>query len=96
MKYELKNKRFKVELMRDFNFLTAKKISELTVDADEISIDLSRSKIVDSEAIKSMLLMVKSGKKLKIIRPPDVLFETIKILKLESLLNKNDVHVTYR
>lgn len=96
MKYELKNRQFKVELMRDFNFITAKKVTELAAEADAVTIDLSRSKIVDSEAIKSMVMLINEGKSVHIVHPPEILFETMEILDLGSLINEKKIHVTYR
>ena len=87
MDVEKTGRRLAVRLRRDFNLLTARKVERLAADADEIHLDLSRSRIVDSEALIVLVKLVQAGKRVKLYHPPALLGETIHILGLESVLD---------
>ena len=96
MDIKTKKGRIIFKLTRDFNYLTALRISKLSVDHDLVEIRLNRSKIVDSEALISLYNMVKDGKKVILHKPPNVIFEAIEILGLDYLLESGDVRINKR
>lgn len=91
MDFEKSGPRLNVKLRRDFNLLTARKIAKLAEDADEISIDLARSRIVNSEALILLYTLVRAGKRVTLKNPRSslrvVLGEAIRVLGLESVLD---------
>ena len=83
--------RLDVTLRRDFNLLTARKVDRLADEAEEIHIDLARSRLVDSEALMVLFRLVRSGKHVRLKNPPPILGEIIHILGLESVLNLEEL-----
>ena len=79
--------RLDITLRRDFNLLTARKVARLADDAEEIHLDLTRSRLVDSEALMLLYRLVRAGKQVKLKNPPPILDEIIHILGLETVLN---------
>ena len=79
--------RLDIRLKRDFNLLTTRKIARLATDADTIFIDLTRSRIVDSEALMLLFRLVRAGKQVSLKNPPPILDEIIHILGLEPVLD---------
>lgn len=75
-----------VKVLNNFNLQTKNKIeSRLTREIDKLEIDLSGSKLLDSEAVIFMYKWDKSDKELKLINPPEILFEILEILELENV-----------
>ena len=83
--------RLDITLRRDFNLLTARKVASLAEEAEEIHIDLARSRIVDSEALMLLYRLVRAGKQVKLKSPPPILGEIIHILGLETVLNLEEL-----
>lgn len=79
--------RLDIRLKRDFNLLTTRKIARLAEDADTISIDLTQSRIVDSEALMLLFRLVRAGKQISLKNPPPILDEIIHILGLEPIFD---------
>jgi|SRR6056297_2720963 len=80
----------KVKVLNNFNLLTRNKIeSRLTREIGKLEIDLSHCKLLDSEAIIFMYQWDKSGNKLNLINPPEILFEIIEILELRDIWQLN-------
>jgi ABC-type transporter Mla MlaB component len=80
----------KVKVLNNFNLLTKNKIeSRITREIEKLEIDLSNCKLLDSEAVIFMYQWDKSGKELKLINPPEILFEILEILELSDLWNLN-------
>ena len=91
MDFNQSGPRLNVRLRRDFNLLTTRKIAHLADDAEEIYIDLSRSRLADSEALMLLYRLVQAGKQVKLKSPPPILGEIIHILGLESVLNLEEL-----
>ena len=91
MDVEKTSDRLTVHLRRDFNLLTARNVAKLAADMGEIHIDLSRSRIIDSEALIVLVKLVRAGKAVTLKNPratvKTVLEESIHILGLESVLD---------
>lgn len=80
----------KVTLLDNFDILTRNKIeSRATREIDKLEIDFSNCRILDSEAVIFMYKWNKSGKKLKLLNPPDILFEILEILELSDIWELN-------
>ncbi|NGP77546.1 hypothetical protein G3570_12935 [Balneolaceae bacterium YR4-1] len=80
----------KVTLLNNFDILTRYKIeSRTTKEIENLEIDFSNCKILDSEAVIFMYHWDKSGKTLKLINPPDILFEILEILELSDIWQLN-------
>lgn len=80
----------KVTLLNNFDILTRNKIeSRATKEIENLEIDFSNCKILDSEAVIFMYRWNKSGKTLKLINPPDILFEILDILELNDIWQLN-------
>ena len=79
--------RLAVRLKRDFNLLTARKIARLAEGAEEIHIDLTHSRLVDSEALILLYRLIQDGKQVRLKNPPAILDEIIQILGLEPVLD---------
>jgi len=78
-------------LIRDFNLLTARRVESLANEADTVDIDLSRSKIVDSVAIVTLLRLVSSGKKVTLVNPPRIFGEAVRVLGLDDVLKLDEL-----
>ena len=76
-----------VRLIRDFNLLTARRLAPMTEDVTSVRIDLTNAKIVDSEAVRLLHTMIRSGKRVTLIHPPRILTEVIDILGLDGILD---------
>ncbi len=85
MTYEKKGHAIHITLRRDFNLLTARKVRRLCRDVDEIAIDLARSKFVDTEGILALYELIRAGKKVRLMHPPPIFFEVVRILGLEEV-----------
>ncbi len=88
LEFYSKNNQLYVKLDSDFNYPSVKKIEELISieEAKNITIDCSYSKIADTEAVKFVYLLLKSGVNITIVNPPEVFYKIIKILNLEDVL----------
>ncbi len=90
MEYTKDEKHLKIKLNSDFNIVAVRKIENLlkVEETEEIDIDLSESKIVDSEAIKFIYLKNKEGIRTTIHHPPEILYEALRILELQDIFKK--------
>ena len=91
MDIEKTNQQLNVCLIRDFNLLAARKIKKLANDVETIRIDLKNSRFVDSEAIKLLYEWVKQGKKVRLIKPPEIFFEVISVLGLDKIFSLDEM-----
>jgi ABC-type transporter Mla MlaB component len=93
MDYEIRQRELRVRLIRDFNLLTARRVEKLANEADTVSIDLSRSKIVDSVAIAMLHRLLTSGKKVTLVNPPKIFGEAVRVLGLDDVLKLDELVV---
>lgn len=84
MSYTKNENKLTVNLIRDFNLMTAKKLENLAEDVDEIYIDLSKSRLVDSEAIIVLYKLLNAKKIVKLKNPPPIFCEVVRILELDD------------
>lgn len=74
-----------VQVMDAFNLATKNVLeSRLSDEISDLKIDLSRCRLVDSEAVIFMYRWQRSGKALEVINPPEILFEICDILELND------------
>lgn len=91
MDFEIEQRQLRVRLIRDFNLLTARQVEKLAAEVDVVDIDLSLSKIVDSVAIATVHRLVSSGKKVKLVNPPRIFDEAVRVLGLEDILKLDEL-----
>jgi ABC-type transporter Mla MlaB component len=91
MDYEIKQRELRIRLIRDFNLLTARQIDKLAAEVDVVNIDLSRVKIVDSVGIATLHRLVSSGKKIKLVNPPRIFGEAVRVLGLDDILKLDEL-----
>jgi len=84
MDYRREDDKLTVKLLRDFNLYTAGRIERLAAEADIVEIDLSRSKFVDSEAIRVLYGLITAGKRVTLINPPELFGAVVEVLGLKS------------
>jgi|SRR6056297_1159192 len=74
-----------VEVLDAFNLATKNVLeSRLSDEIMDLKINLSKCRLVDSEAVIFMYRWQQSGKGLEIINPPEILFEICDILELKD------------
>lgn len=87
MDYEKTEDQLNVRLIRDFNLFTARRMAPLTEGVAHVRIDLSNAKIVDSEAVRLLFDLTAAGKRVTLVRPPEILREVIDVLGLGDVLD---------
>jgi anti-anti-sigma regulatory factor len=87
MDYEKTDNQLRVRLIRDFNLFTAQRLAPLAEDVSTVHIDLSSTKIVDSEAVRLLYQLVASGKRVTLVNPPPIMGEVIDVLGLRAVLD---------
>lgn len=95
MTYEKSGKHIRIALQRDFNLLTARKVEWLCQDVDEVVIDLSRSKIVNSEAVIVLYRLIRAKKKVTLHHAPPIFQEVIRILGLEEIFHPEELVISH-
>ncbi|SNZ09570.1 STAS domain-containing protein [Persephonella hydrogeniphila] len=86
MEYHKRDETIYIKLKSDFIYPTVKKIENLlNVESFEnLVIDLSESKIVDSEAVKFLYSALKEGISITLVNPPEIYGKILKILQLDD------------
>ncbi len=98
MDYEKHGETVKIKLYRDFNYPNVKRIEKVLEDIDEgdlntIFIDLTKSKIIDSEAVKFLFKLKKRGFNIILKNVPEIYYEVLEILELKDYFK--DIKITY-
>ncbi len=96
MDYEKRRNVVRISLSGDFNYPNVLKIEKLLEDIDEgdldtIFIDLTKSKIIDSEAVKFLYKLKKTGFKIKLKNVPEIYYKVIEILELKEYFKDVEV-----
>ena len=76
--------RLYVRLERDFNLLTARRIERLARDADAVVLDLSATRLVDTEALALIDRLRRGGAAVRLRHPPPIFYEILRLLDLEG------------
>ncbi len=86
MIFEEKGDKLVVFIKGDLNYLNSLELSKKAKDKKEIEIVFECSKFIDSEGIKTLFILKKEGKKVRLKNVPDLFFKAVKILSLDELL----------
>ncbi len=84
MHYTKDRQSLQVRLQGDFNLNAVRQIRELFDDREELTVDLSHSRFVNSEAILYLQSLMQSGKTIRLKEPPKIFFEVLHILGLHE------------
>ena len=86
MEYTKKGNQLIIRLEEDFNYPVVKRMENLVnlENIDSLVIDLTGSKLVDSEAVKFMYTLLKEGIDITLVNPPEILDKILDILELKE------------
>lgn len=84
MKVEKKQNSLQAELNGDFNLNAVRQISELLGDRNELYIDLTHSRFVNSKAVLFLNDLIQNQKIVRLKNPPKIFFEVLHILGLHQ------------
>ena len=87
MDHTYRNDTLTIQLSNDFNWLAVQQIEPLADDATHIRIDLSGARLLDTEALILIDRLQRSGKTVRLIDPPDLLYDLIDLLDLAPTLD---------
>ncbi len=88
MEYHKTDQTLFVKLKSDFTYPAVKKLETLinVEDFENLVIDLTEAKIVDSEGIRFIYSVMKEGVKVSLVNPPYVFGKIVDVLKLKSYM----------
>ena len=86
MEYTKKGNQLIIRLEEDFNYPVVKRMENLVnlENIDSLVIDLTGSKLVDSEAVKFMYTLLKEEIDITLVNPPEILDKILDILELKE------------
>lgn len=88
MDYRKTRNRVHVRLTRDFNLFSVRRLRTLiAADVDDVRIDFAGARIVDSEAVRLLYELTRAGKRVTLVRPPEILAEVVDALGLSTVLD---------
>jgi len=73
-----------VRTRRDFNLMAVRHLKYHLEDATRVRIDLSRARLVDTEAVMALFRLQKEGLDITLLEPPAIFYEVLEVLELES------------
>jgi len=73
-----------VRTRRDFNLMAVRHLKYHLEDATRVRIDLSRARLVDTEAVMVLFRLQKEGLDITLLEPPAIFYEVLEVLELES------------
>jgi anti-anti-sigma regulatory factor len=91
MLYTRRKSKLEVTLDGDFNLNTVRRISELMGDKEELLVDLTRSRFVNSNAIMYLNNLIRGNKIVRLKNPPKIFFETLQLLGLHEAWNLKEI-----
>lgn len=87
MMYERDGDTLTVHLRRDFNLLTARHLRQIVHDETHVRIDLSRARLVDTEALYALHALQSKEVQITLVDPPDLYHEVVEVLNLEDVFD---------
>lgn len=75
-----------LKVEQNLNLVTSGYIERLAAEAEEVHLDLSDARFVDSEGVILLWRLLREGKKVLLWEPPRILSEMIDILDLKEAL----------
>jgi ABC-type transporter Mla MlaB component len=73
-----------VRTRRDFNLMAVRHLKYHLEDATRVRIDLSRARLVDTEAVMALFRLQREGLDITLLEPPAIFYEVLEVLELES------------
>ena len=73
-----------VRTRRDFNLMAVRHLKYHLEDATRVRVDLSRARLVDTEAVMALFRLQKEGLDITLLEPPAIFYEVLEVLELES------------
>lgn len=69
---------------RDFNLMAVRHLKYHLEDATQVRIDLTRARLVDTEAVMALFRLQQDGIRFRLVNPPDIFFEVLEVLDLTA------------
>ena len=76
-----------VRTRRDFNLMAVRHLKYHLEDATRVRVDLSRARLVDTEAVMALFRLQKEGLDITLLEPPAIFYEVLEVLELESVFD---------
>jgi ABC-type transporter Mla MlaB component len=73
-----------VRTRRDFNLMAVRHLKYHLEDATRVRVDLSRARLVDTEAVMALFRLQREGPDITLLEPPAIFYEVLEVLELES------------
>jgi ABC-type transporter Mla MlaB component len=73
-----------VRTRRDFNLMAVRHLKYHLEDATRVRVDLSRARLVDTEAVMALFRLQQEGMEVTLLEPPAIFYEVLEVLELES------------
>lgn len=87
MDYERDGDTLTVHFRRDFNLLTARHLRQVAQGARRVHIDLSRARLVDTEALAALWELENDGMEVTLYDPPPLFCDLIDALDLKGVFD---------
>ena len=72
-----------VRTRRDFNLMAVRHLKYHLEDATRVRVDLSRARLVDTEAVMALFRLQREGVDITLLEPPAMFYEVMEGLELE-------------
>lgn len=92
MEHERNGDTLTLRCRRDFNLMAVRHLQYRLQEATDIRIDLSRARLVDTEAIMALDRLQRDGRTVTLIDPPPILKELLDVLDLHDHFHQ--IHFT--
>lgn len=97
MEHSLEANKIKIRTGKNFNLSVVIRIKKTLLQYEksfeEIEINLSKTAIINSEAVRFLYEQTKNSKNICFINPPEIFLEILKILELEDIFKD---YIIYR
>lgn len=72
---------------RDFNLMAVRHLKYHLGDTTQVRIDLSRARLVDTEAVMALFRLQQEGVQFRLVNPPDIFYEVLAVLDLDDVFD---------
>lgn len=86
MQYRQKERKLFLKVEQNLNWVTARRIERAAMEVDEVYLDLSDARIVDSEGVILLYHLLEAGKIVRIKEAPIILSEIVNALDLQEVI----------
>jgi len=80
-----------VRVRRDFNLMAVRHLKYHLEDAPRVRIDLSRARLVDTEAVMALFRLQQKGVAIRLLDPPAIFYEVLEVLELEEAFDLDEL-----